>query len=108
MSGNYDVLVGRLNLDGEQLDVLTGLYQAVGREVSDMLEGCDVFASDFEVFDIVGSAVVSVLDDFRASAEYTVLKDVLVRDYDNVVEFLKDGYGSAEEVFADYREIVGG
>lgn len=104
---NVQKLLNALTVDEAQQEILHNLYEHVGERVGDLLLNTDYNNPGFKVYDIVDVAVNETLEDFRGWAEFQVVEELMVEKLDEVVAFLKDGYGSPKKIFDSYREIVG-
>lgn len=104
---NYKKLLKTLNVDKHQKEILENLYQEVGSMVGDLLLSANFNSPNFQVYDVVDVAVNEVLEGFRAGSDFPVLESLFNSKLDEVVAFLKDGYGSPQEIFDSYREILG-
>ena len=105
---DFNELVNSLNLTSVQNETLMYLYQKVGETVSDLLNESDVLSADFTPYNIVGVAVERVLEEHKTSKEYSILEPVLDSNFAKVEEILTHGYGTPEEIFNDYKEILDG
>lgn len=99
-------LLEALTADENQQEVLWNLYQQVGEKVSEILLSTDCDSPDFQVFDVVDVAVDETLEEFGAMSGFQVVEQLMTEKPDELVSFLKAGYGNPQEIFDTYREII--
>jgi hypothetical protein len=105
---SFEDAIEELNASTTQLSIVMRLYNNVGDRVSELLDSSDVFDEDFVPYDIVGRAVDLVLEDFTSDKDFSKVIDLVNFKSDELNAVLRYGYGSSEEIIADYKEVMSG
>lgn len=107
-SKNYDEIVSKLSPSEDQKTLITWLYNEVGNKVSEELQTVNLDDPNFEVYDIVDHVIEELLEEFKTTPDFTKIEPILTNNYTALHNLLKFGYGSPEEIFKDYKDMLEG
>lgn len=105
---NYEQIVTQITSTDEQKTLISWLYNEVGNRVSAELQMVNLDDPNFEVYDIVDNVIDDVLEEFKTTPDFTKIEPIFTNCYETLHNLLKFGYGSPEEIFKNYADMLEG
>lgn len=103
---DYNTIMDKIKPTNEAQTIITWMYNEVGDRVAEELQNFTADEENFEPYDIVEEVIEEIINEFKTSKDYLKLEPIITNSYPLLHDLLKYGYGTPDEIFADYKQAM--